>query len=68
MKWLEFMIWVYRETGLRAFCLFLTSLWTISWALAEQGPGCSERQESKGEGGRWYVPARDNYSWSAVFI
>lgn len=33
MKWLEFVIWVYRETGLRAFCLFLTGLWTISWAL-----------------------------------
>lgn len=33
MKWLEFVIWVYRETGLRAFCLFLMGLWTISWAL-----------------------------------
>lgn len=33
MKWLEFVIWVHRETGLRAFCLFLMSLWTISWAL-----------------------------------
>lgn len=45
MKWLEFVIWVYGETGLRAFCLFLMSLWTISWALVpvpgEQGPGCS---------------------------
>lgn len=32
MKRLEFAIWVYRETGLRAFCLFLMSLRTISWA------------------------------------
>lgn len=30
MKWLEFVIWMYRETGLRAFCLFLMSLWIIS--------------------------------------
>lgn len=39
MKCLEFVIWVYRETGLRAFCLFLVGLWTISWALVPDPKG-----------------------------
>lgn len=68
MKWLEFVIWVYRETSLRAFCLFLTGLRTISWALVPgpegAGPwmlcaaeaGERARLVEKGEGGRRYVP------------
>lgn len=68
MKWLEFVIWVYRETGLRAFCLFLMGLWTISWALVPgpegAGPwmfcgaeaGERARLGSEGKGGHRYVP------------
>lgn len=48
MKQLEFAIWVYREIGLRAFCLFWWAseqsggLWSL--ALREQGPGFSKQQ------------------------
>lgn len=59
MKWLEFVIWVYRETSLRAFCLFLMGLWIISWALVPgpEGAGLEQQRHwkessagSKGEG------------------
>lgn len=78
MKWLEFIIWVYRETGLRAFCLFLTGLWTISWVLGLEGAGpwmlcaaeAGERAWLAGRenGGHRYVPVWYNNSQSAVFI
>lgn len=65
MKWLEFVIWVYRETSLRAFCLFLMVLRIISWALVPGPEGAGLEQQShwrvswsgsKGEGGRGEVP------------
>lgn len=46
MKWLEFVIWVYRETSLRAFCLFLMGLWIISWALVPGPEGAGLEQQS----------------------
>lgn len=49
MKWLEFVIWVYRETSLRAFCLFLMGLWIVSWALVLGPEGAGLEQQSYGE-------------------
>lgn len=77
MKWLEFVIWVYRETSLRAFCLFLMGLWIISWALVPGPEGAGLEQQSTGE--RAGLAARETGPWvsasapcnnsrSAVFI